>query len=171
MYHLTDDIIEVETNVSHVPGFTFCKPFFCDFTYYINIDFHLLLLDLINNRDAMLYKVSNYVSESAADMHTDVFIKFFIWYLGKHAEHSGRAVWSMNCVRWLERWDRGFESHSRHGCLCLRLICVCVVLYVGSDLAAGWSPVQGVLPAVYRIKKLKTRPRPNKRTIDRYIDR
>jgi hypothetical protein len=28
--------------------------------------------------------------------------------------------------------DRGFESHSRHGCL--NLFCVCV----GSDLATGW---------------------------------
>jgi hypothetical protein len=32
---------------------------------------------------------------------------------------------------------------------------------VGSDLATGWSPVQGVLPALYRIKKLKKRSRPN----------
>jgi hypothetical protein len=38
---------------------------------------------------------------------------------------------------------------------------VCVVLCVGSDLATGWSPVQGVLPTVYRIKKLKKRPRSN----------
>jgi hypothetical protein len=40
----------------------------------------------------------------------------------------------------------------------LRLFCVCV----GSRLATGWSPVQGVLPTVYRIKKLEKRPRPNK---------
>jgi hypothetical protein len=38
--------------------------------------------------------------------------------------------------------------------------CVCVVLYVGSGLATGWSPVQGVLPTVYRVKKVKKRPRP-----------
>jgi hypothetical protein len=30
--------------------------------------------------------------------------------------------------------------------VCLRLCCVCVVLYVGSSLETGWSPVQGVLP-------------------------
>jgi hypothetical protein len=28
----------------------------------------------------------------------------------------------MNCLRSLKRWDRGFESHSGHGCL----LCVCV---------------------------------------------
>jgi hypothetical protein len=39
---------------------------------------------------------------------------------------------------------------------------VCVILCVGSGLAMGCSPVQGVLPTVYRIKKLKKRPRPNK---------
>jgi hypothetical protein len=37
--------------------------------------------------------------------------------------------------------------------VCVRLFCVCVVLRVGSGLATGWSPVQGVLLAVYRIRK------------------
>jgi hypothetical protein len=46
--------------------------------------------------------------------------------------------------------------------VCMYLFCVCVVLCVGRDIATGWSPVQGVLPTVYRIKKLKKRPRPNK---------
>jgi hypothetical protein len=32
--------------------------------------------------------------------------------------HSGRAVWGVNRFRHVEHWDRGFESHSRHGCLC-----------------------------------------------------
>jgi hypothetical protein len=43
--------------------------------------------------------------------------------------------------------------------VCVRLFSVCVVLCVSSGLATGWSTVQGVLPAVYRIKKLKKRPR------------
>jgi hypothetical protein len=64
------------------------------------------------------------------------------------ADHSGRAVYGMNCFRSLERWDRGIESHSRHGCVCVRLFCVCVGLCVGSGLATGSSLVQGVLPSV-----------------------
>jgi hypothetical protein len=36
------------------------------------------------------------------------------------------------------------------------LFCVCVVLCVRSGLATGWSTIQGVLPTVYRIKKLKS---------------
>jgi hypothetical protein len=35
------------------------------------------------------------------------------------ADHSVRAVSGMNCLRSLERWDRGFESHSRHECVCV----------------------------------------------------
>jgi hypothetical protein len=31
--------------------------------------------------------------------------------------HSSRAVYGMNCLRSLGSWDRGFESHIRHGCL------------------------------------------------------
>jgi hypothetical protein len=41
------------------------------------------------------------------------------------ADHSGRAVWVMNCLRPLEHWDRVFESHSRHGCLCAFILCLC----------------------------------------------
>jgi hypothetical protein len=65
-----------------------------------------------------------------------------------YADHGDRAVKGMDCLRSLESWDRRFESHSSRGCLCLRLFCVCVVLCIGSGLAMGSSPVQGVLPAV-----------------------
>jgi hypothetical protein len=40
--------------------------------------------------------------------------------------------------------------------VCVRLLCVCVVLCAGSGLATGWSPVQRVLLTVYRIKKQKS---------------
>jgi hypothetical protein len=50
--------------------------------------------------------------------------------------------------------------------VCVRLFCVCVVLCVGSGLATGWFPVQGVLPPVYSIKKLKKRPSSNKRHVE-----
>jgi hypothetical protein len=43
--------------------------------------------------------------------------------------------------------------------VCVRLLCVCIILCVGCGLAAGWSSVQGVLPTVYRIQKLKKRQR------------
>jgi hypothetical protein len=47
----------------------------------------------------------------------------------------------MNWLRSLERYDRGLESHSRHGCLyCVRLFCVSVVLCVGRGLATADPP-------------------------------
>jgi hypothetical protein len=39
--------------------------------------------------------------------------------------------------------------------VCVRLFCVSVVLCVGSGLATGWPPVQGVLPTVYRLRNWK----------------
>jgi hypothetical protein len=68
----------------------------------------------------------------------------------------------MNCLPPLERWDRGFESHLRYGCICVRLFCVCVVLCVGRGLATGWSPVQESYRLCKKFKKLKKRPKSNK---------
>jgi hypothetical protein len=31
----------------------------------------------------------------------------------------------MDCVTLLIRWDRGFESYSRHGYLCAFILCLC----------------------------------------------
>jgi hypothetical protein len=42
------------------------------------------------------------------------------------------------------------------------LFCVCVILRVLSGLATGWSSVRGVLPVVWKIKKLKTRAKYNR---------
>jgi hypothetical protein len=51
-----------------------------------------------------------------------------------------RGAWPVGC------WDRGFESHSRHGRLSASF---CVVFScVGRGFATGWSLVQGDLPYV-----------------------
>jgi hypothetical protein len=50
----------------------------------------------------------------------------------------------MYCLRSLGSRDRGFESHTRHGCLVCVCVCVWVVLCLGRGLATSWSPVQGV---------------------------
>jgi hypothetical protein len=54
--------------------------------------------------------------------------------------------------------------------VCVCLFGDCVVLCVGSGLETGWSPVQGVRPTVYRIKKLKKAAKvqqKDRRAIDR----
>jgi hypothetical protein len=76
---------------------------------------------------------------STVSEYLDVITALCIWL---SAYHGGRAVWGMNCLFSLEQWDRGFESHSRHGCFCMRIFCVYVVLCVGSDLATSWSLVK-----------------------------
>jgi hypothetical protein len=45
------------------------------------------------------------------------------------ADHSDRAVLGMNRLRPFEHWDRGFESHSRIGCLCAFILCLCCSVY------------------------------------------
>jgi hypothetical protein len=73
----------------------------------------------------------------------DCYYWFRMWlnsiriYVSVTADHGGRAVWGMNCLRSLERLDRVFESHSKHGCLCVRLFCVFVVVCSSSALATG----------------------------------
>jgi hypothetical protein len=42
------------------------------------------------------------------------------------ADHSGWAVWSMNCLHPFKHWGHEFKSHSRHGCLCLFILHLCV---------------------------------------------
>jgi hypothetical protein len=45
--------------------------------------------------------------------------------------------------------------------VCVRLFYVCAVLCVGSGVATGWSLVEGVLPTLpnmYRVKKLRNGP-------------
>jgi hypothetical protein len=46
--------------------------------------------------------------------------------------------------------------------VCVRLFCVCADLCAATGLATGWSPVQGVLPTVYKIKKLNKLSSSNK---------
>jgi hypothetical protein len=79
---------------------------------------------------------------------------------------ADRVVQGMNCLRSLEHWDCGFESHSRHRCLCVRLFCVCGVLCVGSGLAMGWSHIQGVLPCVKKGCETEEEARTQQRDVE-----
>jgi hypothetical protein len=38
----------------------------------------------------------------------------------------------------------------------MRLFCIYVVLCVGSGLVTGWSPIQGILPTMYRLRSWKS---------------
>jgi hypothetical protein len=53
------------------------------------------------------------------------------YYFGKcirvqqFADHGGRAVWGVNRLRPIKHWGCRFEFHSRHGCLCAFILCLC----------------------------------------------
>jgi hypothetical protein len=67
----------------------------------------------------------------------------------------------MNRLRSLEHWDRGSESHSRHGCLCAFILFVFCVYVVALD---GLIPPPGPrspTDCIY-IKKLKKKKKPAK---------
>jgi hypothetical protein len=82
----------------------------------------------------------------------------------RHPSH----LYNLYIVLYRSQWPRGVrhELSSNTGivgsnltrCMdvCVRLVGVCVVLCVGSGLATGWSPVQGVLPTVYRLRNWKS---------------
>jgi hypothetical protein len=53
------------------------------------------------------------------------FLHFLIVGIINVADHSGRAVYGTNRTRPLKNWDRGFESFSRHGCLCAFILYLC----------------------------------------------
>jgi hypothetical protein len=73
--------------------------------------------------------------------------------------YNCRSQWPRGLMQELPSLARTLESWDRIPLkvmdVCVRLFCVCVVLCVGSGPATGISPVQGVLPTVYRIKKLQ----------------
>jgi hypothetical protein len=52
----------------------------------------------------------------------------------------------MKYFRPLQHWDRGFESHSRHGCLCAFILCV------GSGLATADAPSEESYRLCIRLK-------------------
>jgi hypothetical protein len=82
--------------------------------------------------EGIKYQMSKWISKK----HESTDLIKFVPCNDQFADHSGRTVWGINCLRSLEHWDHGFESHSRYGCL--RLFCVCV----SSGLATDWSTVQ-----------------------------
>jgi hypothetical protein len=86
-----------------------------------------------------------------------VFIKFMLFSCDKNRETPITLVTWSKAWTVFAGWNTGIVGSipTRPMDLCVCLI-YCVVLSVGSGLAPGWSPIQGTLPTVYRIKKLKS---------------
>jgi hypothetical protein len=52
-------------------------------------------------------------------------------------------------------WDRTVESHSKHGCISASCVRVIMLSYILSGVATGWSPVQGALRTVFKIRSFE----------------
>jgi hypothetical protein len=48
----------------------------------------------------------------------------------------------------------------------VRLFCVCAALCAGSALVAGWSPVQGVLPTVWKDQEAEKAAKAQQRALE-----
>jgi hypothetical protein len=90
------------------------------------------------------------IKHSAIKIHGERRYGYIILYLGTN--HIDRAFWGMNCLRALGSWVRILLK----AWMSVVINSMFVLLCIGRDLATVWSPVQGVLPTLYRIKKLKT---------------
>jgi hypothetical protein len=56
----------------------------------------------------------------------------FLILVTKAADHSGRMLKDMKCLRPLIHLVHVFESHSRYGCLSAFLLCLCCSVYVAT---------------------------------------
>jgi hypothetical protein len=50
--------------------------------------------------------------------------------------------------------------------VCVLLFCVCAALCEASDLTTGWSPVQGVLPSVYKDQETEKAAKVQQRAVE-----
>jgi hypothetical protein len=89
--------------------------------------------------------------------HSGVMKCYILWDITPYSPFK-----SITVAAWSKAWHVFARSKAGIVCsnptqgmdVCLRLFCVCAVVCVGSGLASGWSPVQGVLPTVLRLRNL-----------------
>jgi hypothetical protein len=96
-------------------------------------------------------------------------LMFYLFVVYLTADHSSRAIYGMNRLHPLKHWDRGFESHSRHACLCAIILCSCYSV-------CRQRPSNGLIPRLRSptdcvwTKKLEKLPR-STRALKPLIDR
>jgi hypothetical protein len=125
---------------------------------------HLRILFDAVEASSLKYPTIIYPSIASVIISFDLF--------GNYRSIHGGSQWPRGLRHEMSSLARKLGSLDRIPLMAWMSVCVysvCVVLCIGSGLATGWSPVQGVLPTVCRIKKLKSGQGPTKgcRAIDR----
>jgi hypothetical protein len=91
------------------------------------------------------------------------------------AMFSCRSQWSRSLMRLhsLEHWDRGFESHSRHGCLFAFILCLCCSVCRLTTLRWAGPPSKESYQLCIGLRNWKSDQGPTKycRAIDRQRER
>jgi hypothetical protein len=80
------------------------------FFNYVNI----IMLDLVHFMEYMWY-----IQRSKS------YLLSYLRFVGCQYTITVVAHFKAICLPPFERWDRGFESHSGHGCLCAFILCLC----------------------------------------------
>jgi hypothetical protein len=62
-------------------------------------------------------------------LYYHLFIIPYLLYVLIQLDHPQAALISRSqWLRLLKHWGSGFESHSRHGCLCVFILCLCYLV-------------------------------------------
>jgi hypothetical protein len=116
---LSDETTESESDARHrnwlvrpTPDCLFVLPFYCNNTRSVN-----------NRRPRHDFVTLTYCMPTFLVL--SIFILLFLncatFIRGNYV--LSRSQWRRGLS--VERWERGFESHSRHGCLCAFILCLC----------------------------------------------
>jgi hypothetical protein len=118
----------------------------------------ILVLQVVSCLQILLLRFTIWFSSPVRAMcYSHLTSFFFITLRAVKAGHGSQAVWGMHCLRSLGSRDRGFRSHSGHGCLVFVCVCVCVCVcvfflcfYIGRTLRRADHPPK----ESYRVTKI-----------------
>jgi hypothetical protein len=76
-------------------------------------------------REAVIPHVEQWRRRSMYRLYETIQVHRWYGYTIYPADVSGHVVKSINRIRSLKQWDRGFVSHLRHRCLYAFILCLC----------------------------------------------
>jgi hypothetical protein len=118
----------------------------------------------------LVHPIASHYTDCAIPARCTMYVSLNLMWSFQHKRitnfHTGRSMCLPITVAALNHWDRGFESHMRHGCLCAFILCFCAVLCVQVAALRRADPPS----KKFRSRNWKSGQGPKKgcRAIDRY---